>query len=153
MDYYYVSLHSTPMPWPLSLAVHLWFVIEHGGIKERVEVWAPVYVIEDTTVIVDALPPYMGFRRSYFDSVENPKRVGLVRKIAEYSGNGESVAAKLYAKIKAAREEYPYKNQYKMWPGPNSNTFVAWVVAGMPELEKQLPSNAFGKNYKLPKIS
>ena len=43
-------------------------------------------------------------------------------------------------------ESYPYSQRYFVWPGPNSNTFVAWVLrrAGVAQ-----PLNwmAFGKRY------
>jgi hypothetical protein len=34
-----------------------------------------------------------------------------------------------------------------MWPGPNSNTFTAWVARAVPELEVDLPPTAIGKDY------
>ena len=34
-----------------------------------------------------------------------------------------------------------------MWPGPNSNTFTAWIARAVPELELNLPSTAIGKDY------
>ena len=56
-------------------------------------------------------------------------------------------AAKLIATIQTAVDNYPYKNQYNVWPGPNSNTFTAWVARHVPELNLQLPSTAIGKDY------
>ena len=47
---------------------------------------------------------------------------------------------------KAARE-YPYAGEYTMWPGPNSNTFTAWVGRAVPELGLDLPPTAIGKDY------
>jgi hypothetical protein len=35
-----------------------------------------------------------------------------------------------------------------MWPGPNSNTFTAWVLRAVPELEADLPPTAIGKDYR-----
>jgi hypothetical protein len=35
-----------------------------------------------------------------------------------------------------------------MWPGPNSNTFVATVLRAVPELEVTLPPNAIGKDFR-----
>ena len=35
-----------------------------------------------------------------------------------------------------------------MWPGPNSNTFVATVLRAVPELETTLPPNAVGKDFR-----
>src|SRR5205823_5005954 len=33
------------------------------------------------------------------------------------------------------------------WPGPNSNTFTAWVGRRVPELRLRLPPTAIGKDY------
>lgn len=50
-------------------------------------------------------------------------------------------------KIEQAIERYPYARQYRMWPGPNSNTFVAFVARAVPELRLALPPTAIGKDY------
>ncbi len=42
---------------------------------------------------------------------------------------------------------YPYAKTYTLWPGPNSNTFVAWIARAVPELEVDLPATAIGKDY------
>jgi hypothetical protein len=47
----------------------------------------------------------------------------------------------------AAIESYPYADKYVMWPGPNSNTFTAYVGRQVPELKLDLPSTAIGKDY------
>ena len=53
----------------------------------------------------------------------------------------------LITKIRAAVASYPYPNEYRAWPGPNSNTFTAYVARQVPELQLELPSNAIGKDY------
>lgn len=50
-------------------------------------------------------------------------------------------------KIEQAVSDYPYPRQYRMWPGPNSNTFVAFVARRVPELRLELPPLAIGKDY------
>ena len=50
-------------------------------------------------------------------------------------------------KIRAAVAGYPYPNAYRAWPGPNSNTFTAYVARQVPELGLTLPTNAIGKDY------
>ena len=35
----------------------------------------------------------------------------------------------------------------RVWPGPNSNTFTAWIARAVPELEVDLPATAIGKDY------
>jgi hypothetical protein len=59
-------------------------------------------------------------------------------------------ATALIPKVRSAIAEYQYNRagDYRIWPGPNSNTFVASVLRAMPELETTLPSNAIGKDFR-----
>ncbi len=59
-------------------------------------------------------------------------------------------AEALIPKVKAAIADYSYNEfgDYRMWPGPNSNTFVATVLRAVPELETTLPPNAVGKDFR-----
>lgn len=59
---------------------------------------------------------------------------------------GEGVDS-LITRIEKAVLDYPYDSVYKMWPGPNSNTFTAWISRLIPELELDLPPTAIGKDY------
>jgi len=51
--------------------------------------------------------------------------------------------------IRAAIHEYRYSNigDYHLWPGPNSNTFIATVMRAVPEMRVSLPPTAVGKDY------
>ncbi len=53
----------------------------------------------------------------------------------------------LIDRIEAAIESYPYPDQYRSWPGPNSNTFIAHIARSVPELALELPPTAIGKDY------
>jgi hypothetical protein len=59
-------------------------------------------------------------------------------------------AAALIPKVKAAIDDYRYDNfgDYRIWPGPNSNTFVAALLRAVPELAITLPPNAVGKDFR-----
>src|SRR5262252_6928245 len=57
-------------------------------------------------------------------------------------------AAELIPRIDAAARSYPWSGEYVMWPGPNSNTFTAFVLRAVPELEADLPPTAIGKDYR-----
>jgi len=59
-------------------------------------------------------------------------------------------AAALIPKVQAAIADYQYSRagDYRVWPGPNSNTFVASVLRVMPELATTLPSDAIGKDFR-----
>jgi hypothetical protein len=69
--------------------------------------------------------------------------------IAEKRGPG---AAALIPRIDEAARTYPWAGGYTMWPGPNSNTFTAWVLRAVPELEADLPPTAIGKDYSGAKL-
>jgi hypothetical protein len=53
----------------------------------------------------------------------------------------------LIERIEAAVKAYPFPSNYRTWPGPNSNTFVAHVGRSVPELGLNLPPTAIGKDY------
>jgi Protein of unknown function (DUF3750) len=58
-------------------------------------------------------------------------------------------AAKLIPAIEASISAYPYqsKGSYVIWPGPNSNTFVSWVVRHTEGFDAELSPVAVGKDY------
>ncbi|GJE58180.1 DUF3750 domain-containing protein [Methylobacterium trifolii] len=51
--------------------------------------------------------------------------------------------------IRAVIADYRYARpgDYTVWPGPNSNTFVAAVMAAVPEMRASLPATAIGKDF------
>ena len=60
---------------------------------------------------------------------------------------GEEVE-QLIDKVEAAINAYPWKDEYTVWPGPNSNTFLAWIGLQVPELKLDLPAPAIGKDWR-----
>lgn len=58
-------------------------------------------------------------------------------------------AQALIPKIEKAILKYPYTQygSYKLWPGPNSNSFVAAVMRDVPELQTTLPPTAIGRDF------
>jgi hypothetical protein len=65
------------------------------------------------------------------------------RLIADVRG---AEAEAVLAKLPQAADAYPYAT-YKAWPGPNSNTFVAYLGRAIPELQLTMPALAVGKDY------
>ena len=53
----------------------------------------------------------------------------------------------LIRRVDYAAREYPFADEYTMWPGPNSNSFTAWIGLAVPELELKLPFRALGKRW------
>jgi hypothetical protein len=62
---------------------------------------------------------------------------------------GEQAQA-LIPRIEAAIKAYRYANagDYRIWPGPNSNTFIAAVLRAIPEVGVTLPPNAVGRDFR-----
>lgn len=59
---------------------------------------------------------------------------------------GDSVDA-VIERIDAVVDDYPHARHYRVWPGPNSNSFTAYVLRNIPELRVDLPATAIGKDY------
>ena len=64
-----------------------------------------------------------------------------------YADKRGAEAERLIPRVDAAARSYPHATEYSAWPGPNSNTFVAWITRAVPELEADLPPTAIGKDY------
>lgn len=68
------------------------------------------------------------------------------QKVWEASG---AAAEALIPAIEAAIAAYPHntKGAYRLWPGPNSNSFVAYILRSVPAIDAVLPPNAVGRDY------
>ncbi len=58
-------------------------------------------------------------------------------------------ASKLIPKIERAIAKYPHaqRGNYTLWPGPNSNSFVAYVLNEVPQIGIVAPASAVGRDY------
>lgn len=70
------------------------------------------------------------------------------RPFVVHAVRGEPAEA-LIPGIERAIASYPYSKNgdYQVWPGPNSNSFVAHVVRAVPELGASMPPNATGRDF------
>lgn len=66
--------------------------------------------------------------------------------IGELRGKKAAVAI---AQIEAAVAAYPEAGRYTLWPGPNSNSFVAHIAREVPALGAVMPVTAIGKDFLL----
>jgi len=120
--------------WRGVFGVHTWIAVKPAAATEYT-----VYEIigwrlrwQDTALVVRHRAPDM----RWFGSVPE--------LVAEKRGAG---VEELIPRIDKAAHSYPWAGEYTMWPGPNSNTFTAWVLRAVPELEADLPPTAIGKDY------
>ena len=58
-----------------------------------------------------------------------------------------ALAERLIERLRQAVKTYPFPDEYRLWPGPNSNTFTAYLARQLPELQVELPPTAIGKDY------
>ena len=66
------------------------------------------------------------------------------RLLKELRGDGVD---KLITAVDRAAKSYPWPDTYTVFPGPNSNTFTAWIAHQVPELGLDLPFSAIGSGY------
>jgi Protein of unknown function (DUF3750) len=120
--------------WRGIFAVHTWIVVKPSNAARytRYEVLGFGVAEGNPAVRVDRMGP---------DNYWFGARPQLV-----FEKRGAGVDA-MIDKIRAAVESYPYPHQYRAWPGPNSNTFIAYIARQVPELGLTLPSNAIGKDF------
>ena len=124
--------------WRGVLGSHSWIVVKPAGATEyaRYEVmgWSAgdgENVVKRRNGVADHY--WFGYR---------PERVADVRGPA---------AEALIPRIEAAIGAYPYADEYRIWPGPNSNTFTAYIGRSVPGLRINLPPTAIGKDYLGPR--
>ncbi len=118
--------------------------------------WKGVFSVHSWVV----LKPENGKSWRRYDVVGwgNPVRINGWAPDGMWFGNKPQVvldlhgadAAEAIPKIEAAVKAYQYANagDYRIWPGPNSNTFVATVLRAIPEAEAMLPANAVGRDFR-----
>jgi hypothetical protein len=120
--------------WRGIISLHTWIAVKPENAQQytvfQVVGWrlyrqlSPVVAIEDVP------------DRNWFD--QKPEVILDIRGVK---------AEKLIPEIARAVQEYPYQNEYHIWPGPNSNTFTAYVARQVPDMQLALPGNALGKDY------
>jgi uncharacterized protein YceK len=66
------------------------------------------------------------------------------RLLVDHRGAGVDA---LIDQVEQAVRSYPWPNTYRAFPGPNSNTFTAWIAKAVPALRLDLPFSAIGSGY------
>jgi len=110
-----VELRAAKIPFIGRIAVHYWLVIRENQKVDRWEVWQTANCCKNS----------WGYLHK--NLLEYAQGVGNGDSWVEYQWRGES-ADLLIMTIENTPKIYPYKYQYRYWPGPNSNTYVQWVL-------------------------
>lgn len=128
-------LYCATLPWPLGLvAAHYWFTVADGARCDRWEIWQTA----------GAGGACVGHLHCNLKAPESGVGGGPARLAAEWR---DADAARLRETLEKAHEAYPFCHRYRPWPGPNSNTFAAWVLRRA-SLDFRLPANAIGRNFR-----
>lgn len=62
---------------------------------------------------------------------------------------GASAEALIPAVEQAVKNyRYAHAGDYRLWPGPNSNSFVAAVLRAVPQMRATMPPNAIGRDFR-----
>ena len=135
-----VELRAAKIPgWSGFFADHHWFLIlrgvegRHYQTCDRWEVWQHAHQNDSCWGYLhkNLLSPCAG--------VGN----GPSRSVKKWSG-GEALS--IIDKIESSPTHYPFLEQYRYWPGPNSNTFAQWVVRG----RMRLGIRGIGRRFPVP---
>lgn len=118
--------------WRGFFAVHPWIIVKRGAetayTRYDVVGWRAPHVVQRNYALPDGL--WYG---------------ATPELLVDHRGE---VAEAMIDDIEAAVRSYPFPNQYRSYPGPNSNTFLAHIGREVPALKLDLPANAIGKDYR-----
>jgi hypothetical protein len=118
--------------WRGIFATHSWIVVKKAGVPAytRYEVvgWGAGSKLRTDYATADGL--WYGSEPSLLVDLRGPNADAVIDH------------------IESAVSSYPYKDFYRTWPGPNSNTFLAHVAREVPELSLDIPASAVGKDYR-----
>jgi len=149
---YQVFLFACPASLPCSFAVHPWFVCVKNGEVSRWEVRFELnheHPELGKHLHLNSLPPFSGIEIIPF---VRGKFLWKVKKLLGYLEGGEgSAAGETFNFIARSKDRYPHRNAYALW-GPNSDTYVQWVLDHSPDFHVALPWNGFGKKYKVDSV-
>ncbi len=128
-----VQLRCAKIPHIEAIAVHCWFALWDPDVKQwqRWEVWqSPGGPWEHVR------------RRTGFSAATDGVGAGPGWVLAEWTGP----AAQRIRTVCQHPDAYPWTVTYRYWPGPNSNTYVAWVLR-QANVPADLPPAAIGAGY------
>lgn len=121
--------------WRGWFAVHTWIAVKSENATEYT-----VYEVVGWRVR-SGLPALREYK------TETPDRYWYGSKPQRFLSIKGEKAQRLIPKVAEAVARYPWADEYTLFPGPNSNTFPAWVGIQVPELGLEMPFRAIGSGY------
>jgi hypothetical protein len=142
---YQVFLFTCPAYFLMSMWRHSWVVVNSKG---RLSRWEVLYKRNRTR------PEFGYIHENYFPLFDGIEVFSLLDQprwnatlVGQIEGGENSSAQKMCQFIENTPKTYEHKDEYFLF-GPNSNTYVQWILDNSPEFNGKLGWNAFGKDYK-----
>jgi hypothetical protein len=117
--------------------------------------WRSIFAVHSWIVVKEKNA--MQYTRYDYTAWGEPIRVnGFAPDGRWFGGSPQIIAAadgidaeRMIPTIRSTVKQYKFATygDYQVWPGPNSNTFVATVLQSVPDLKAVLPPTAIGKDY------
>lgn len=127
---------TSRFPWFTRFAHHAWIDVKRGS----EEAWLRVEVRgRGRGVLARPIKPKDARNDSWFGG--RPVHLHEL-----YTGEKARVIAEQIETV-ALAEKQRYIDDYLIWPGPNSNTFVAEMAEALPDLAFLFDANAVGKDW------
>jgi len=120
--------------WRGAFGVHTWIATKRANadhyVRYEVIGWGVRYG-SDAVRVSPGIPDayWFGSRPALLSDIRGADAEGLIDE------------------IERAAKRYPYRDAYTVWPGPNSNTFTAFIGREVPALRLDLPPTAIGKDF------
>ena len=140
-DRYQVFVFCSNIALPLSFINHTWIVTSEKGIVNRYDIFHRKK--KEGHLYINLLRSWEGLGFVFW----NRKPRWNSHLLWTIDGGKNSLAEKIVRFMKKS-STYPFKKKYHFFPGPNSNTFVQWILDQFRDISLKLPWNALGKNYR-----
>jgi hypothetical protein len=144
---YQVFIFGCRCTFPLSFATHPWIIISKKGKLSR---WEILYYPNQCKTSwkhlhLNFLPYTIGLPIFKYSKNHRWKS----KLLGQIKGDKNSYIKKIIDIIEDSPKKYPFNNKYSL-RGPNSNSYIQWILNKFPKSNIKLPFTSFGKNYKFP---
>lgn len=137
---YQVFIFYSSAYFPFNFFRHPWIVLNKKGEISRWEIRHNINKYNQTHLFVNNQPIFEGINKTIFiKSKWKTKMLGFIE---------DKIALNAIDFIEKSKESYPYINKYTGC-GPNSNTYIQWILNKFPEFNIKLSWRFIGKNYKI----
>ena len=139
-DEYQVFVFCCPAYFPFNYFRHPWFVLNKKGEISRWEVHQKFNKLNSCHLYINNQKPFVGIRKSFFlNRYWESSFLGNI--------NGDT-AKKAIELIQCSVINYPFCKKYSYF-GPNSNTYLQWILNKFPDFKIKLSKRFIGKDFNV----